>query len=91
VTGGHGFVPQLVEVDRNQGSAIVTVQARQAVALDDGARAFGRDVEVLADLRIGELFEHPAGHHPDGRAPLLLLVPAAGHQADPRVHAVMGS
>src|SRR5262249_10958320 len=27
--------------------------------------------EPLANLRIGELFEHPAGHHPNGWAPLV--------------------
>jgi hypothetical protein len=86
-------VPQLVEVDRNQGSAIVAVRARQAVALDDGARPLGRDIEALADLRVGQLFEHPAGHHPNGWAPLLLPVPVASHQADAKVRAVwlMGS
>jgi len=45
------------------------VRARQAVALDDGARALGRDVEALANLNVGELFEHPASHHPSGWAP----------------------
>ena len=62
-------MPQLVEVDRYQGSAIVAVRARQAVALDDGARALGRDVEAVANLHVGELFEHPASHHPSGWAP----------------------
>jgi len=81
-------VPQLVEVDRNQGSAIVAVRARQAVALDDGARPLGRDIEALADLRVGQLFEHPASHHPNGWAPLLLPVPVASHQAETKVRAV---
>ena len=31
--------------------------------------------EALADLRVGQLFEHPAGHHPNGWAPVLLPVP----------------
>ena len=30
--------------------------ARQAVALDDGARGFGGDVEAFGDLSVGELF-----------------------------------
>jgi len=58
---------QLIEIDSDQGSAIVGVRARQAVALDDGARAIGRDVEASADLRVGELFKHRLGHQADTR------------------------
>jgi len=50
-------VPQLVEIDSDQGFAIAGVRARQAVALDDGARPFGRDFKALADLRVSELLE----------------------------------
>src|SRR6266404_2221975 len=57
------------------------------VALDDGARPLGRDIEALADLRVGQLFEHPASHHPNGWAPLLLPVPVASHQPDAKVRA----
>jgi hypothetical protein len=78
-------VPQLVEIDSDQGFAIAGVRARQAVALDDGARPFGRDFKALADLRVGELLEHPAGRTRAGETPLLLPVPVAGHQADARV------
>jgi hypothetical protein len=45
------FVPQLVEVDRNKGSAIIPVRARQAVALDDGANRIG-DVRCDAGARV---------------------------------------
>src|SRR5262249_47964159 len=38
---GKGLVPDLFEVDRGQGLAIVTVRARQAMALDDGASRIG--------------------------------------------------
>jgi len=50
-------VPNLSEVDRGQGFAIVAARARQAVALDDGARGFGRDAEAFGDLSVGELFD----------------------------------
>jgi hypothetical protein len=75
---GQRFVLQLVKINSDQGL--------------DGARALGRDVEALPNLRVGELFEHPAGHT-NGWAPLLLPVPVAGHRADQRVRAVwlMGS
>jgi len=66
---GQRFLLQLVKINSNQGLPILVVRARQAVALDDGARAFGRDVEAGANLHVGELFEHPPSHHPSGWAP----------------------
>src|SRR5215510_8288422 len=66
---GQRFVLQLVKINSDQGLTILVVRARQAVALDDGARALGRDVETVANLRVGELFEHPASHRPSGWAP----------------------
>ena len=66
---GQRFALQLVKINGDQGLTILVVRARQAVALDDGARALGRDVEALANLNVGELFEHPASHHPSGWAP----------------------
>jgi hypothetical protein len=80
-------VRQLVEIDSDQGFAIAGVRARQAVALDDGARALGRDFKALADLRVSELLEHSAGHTRADGTPLLLPVPVTGHQADGRVSA----
>jgi hypothetical protein len=49
-------VPDLFEVDRGQGLAIVTARARQAMALDDGASSFGGDAEAFGDLSVSELF-----------------------------------
>jgi len=66
---GQRLVLQLVKINSDQGLTILVVRARQAVALDDGARALGRDVEAVANLHVGELFEHPASHHPSGWAP----------------------
>jgi hypothetical protein len=66
---GQRFVLQLVKINSDQGLTILVVRARQAVALDDGARSVGRDVEAVANLHVGELFEHPASHHPSGWAP----------------------
>jgi hypothetical protein len=43
-------VLQLVKINSDQGLTILVVRARQAVALDDGARALGRDVEAVANL-----------------------------------------
>ena len=86
--GRQRFVLQLVKINRDQGPPMLVVRARQAVALDDGARPLGRDIEALADLRVGQLFEHPAGHHPNEWAPLLLPVPVASHQAETKVRAV---
>jgi hypothetical protein len=68
---GKRFVLQLVKINGNQGLTILVVRARQAVALDDGARPLGRDAEAVANLHVGELFEHPASHHPSGWGPLL--------------------
>jgi hypothetical protein len=53
---------QLVKINSDQGLTILVVRARQAVALDDGARALGRDVEAVANLYVGELFEHLANN-----------------------------
>src|SRR5215475_13312763 len=47
---GQRFVLQLVKINSDQGLTILVVRARQAVALDDGARALGRDVEAVANL-----------------------------------------
>src|ERR1700730_6728362 len=66
---GQRFVLQLVKINSDEGLTILVVRARQAVALDDGARATGRGVEAVANLHVGELFEHPASHHPSGWAP----------------------
>jgi hypothetical protein len=57
---GQWFGLQLVKINSNQGLTTLVVRARQAVALDDGARPLGRDVETIANLHVGELFEHPA-------------------------------
>ena len=72
---GQRSLLQLVKINSNQGLPILVVRARQAVAFDDGARAFGRDVEAGANLHVGELFEHPASHHPSGWAPYFLIMP----------------
>src|SRR4029077_8904105 len=72
---GQGFVLQLVKIYSNQGLAILVVRARQAVALDDGARPLRRDAEALGNLHIGELFEHPASPHPSGWAPSFVVLP----------------
>src|SRR5215470_3880585 len=82
---GQRFVLQLVKINSDQGLTILVVRARQAVALDDGARALGRDVEAVANLRVGELFEHPASHRPSGWAPYFVAMPVSAHQADARV------
>jgi hypothetical protein len=50
-------VSDLFEVYRGQGLAIVAARARQAMALDDGARGFGRDAEAFGDLHVGELLD----------------------------------
>ena len=60
---------QVVKINSDQRLPMFVVRARQAVALDDCARPLGRDVEALANLYVGELFEHPAGPHPSGWVP----------------------
>src|SRR5207244_13340070 len=85
---GQRFALQLVKINGDQGLTILVVRARQAVALDDGARALGRDVEALANLNVGELFEHPASHHPSGWAPYFVVMLVGAHQADARVRPV---
>jgi hypothetical protein len=50
-------MPHLVEVDGDQSLAIIRARARQAVALDDGARGLARDAEALGDLGVGELLD----------------------------------
>jgi hypothetical protein len=85
---GQGFVLQLVKINGDQGLPFLVVRARQAVALDDGARALGRDVKALANLHVSELFEHPASHHPSGWAPSFMVMPVSAHQADARVRPV---
>ena len=62
-------MPNLSEIDRGQGFAIVAARARQAVALDEGASGFGRDTEAFGDLSVGELFgrhDWPGGDRLDG-------------------------
>ena len=54
---GQGLMPDLFQVDRGQGLAIIAARARQAMAPDDGARGFGRDAEAFGDLSVGELFD----------------------------------
>src|SRR6266704_680398 len=44
---GQSFVLQLVKINSHQGLTIVVLRARQPVALDDSARAIGRDVEAI--------------------------------------------
>src|SRR6266702_8394806 len=65
--GGQWFV--LVQIYSDQGFAIAGVRARQAVALDDGARSLGRDFKALSDLRVSVLLKHPAGHNRAGLTP----------------------
>src|SRR5262249_42501612 len=85
---GQRFLLQLVEINSNEGLPILVVRARQAIALDDGARAFGRDVEAGANLHVGELFEHPPSHHPRGWAPYFVVMPVSAQQAEARVRSV---
>src|SRR5262249_61342652 len=51
---GQRFLLQLVKINSNQGLPILVVRARQAVALDDGARAFGGGIEAGGQLARGE-------------------------------------
>src|SRR5215475_3725136 len=82
---GQRFVLQLVKINSDHGLPMLVVRARQAVALDDGTRPLGRYVEALANLHVGELFEHPASPHPSGRAPSFVVMPVSAHQADASV------
>jgi len=79
---------QLVKINSNQGLAILVLRARQAVALDNSPRSLGRDVEALANLHVGELFEHPASPHPSGWVPLVMVMPVSAHQAGASVRPV---
>src|SRR5262245_46877817 len=72
---GQRFELQLVKINSDQRLPMLVVRARQAVTLDHGARPLGRDVEALGNLHVGELFEHPAGHHPSGWAPSFVVMP----------------
>src|SRR5262249_47966085 len=63
---GQRFVLQLVKINSDQGLPILVVRARQAVARDDSACPLRADGEALANLPVGELFEHAASHYPNG-------------------------
>ena len=79
---GQRFVLQLVKINSDQGLTILVVRARQAIALDDGACALGRDVEAVANLRVGELFEHPAGRPPERVGLQFVVMPVSVHRAE---------
>ena len=50
-------MPDLLEVDRGQGFAIIAARSRHAMALDDGAGGFSGDAEAFGDLSVGEVFD----------------------------------
>jgi hypothetical protein len=50
-------VTDLFEIDRGQRLAIIRSRTWEAMALDDGARGFGRDAEALGNLSVGKLLD----------------------------------